>query len=119
GDISARAKKLHFSSIVVDTHDDTTQRFLDGKFDIAERHDDGSIDLPRMREGGLDAIFFSIWIPSKVTGTEAVNRAIEQIEAVREQVLNHPKELALNSFNLLDSKLKLFASRFSITRKNS
>ena len=95
GDISARAKKLHFSSIVVDTHDDTTQRFLDGKFDIAERHDDGSIDLPRMREGGLDAIFFSIWIPSKVTGTEAVNRAIEQIEAVREEVLNHPKELAL------------------------
>jgi len=95
GDISARAKKLHFSSIVVDTHDDTTQRFLDGKFDIAERHDDGSIDLPRMREGGLDAIFFSIWIPSKVTGTEAVNRAIEQIEAVREQVLNYPKELAL------------------------
>src|SRR5207248_491900 len=34
-------------------------------------------------------------IPSKVTGTEAVNRAIEQIEAVREQVLNHTKELAL------------------------
>src|SRR5436190_10719043 len=91
--ISEKARKLHFSSIVVDTHDDTTQRFLDGKFDIAERHDDGSIDLPRMREGGLDAIFFSIWIPSKVTGTEAVNRAIEQIEAVREEVLNHPKEL--------------------------
>src|SRR5690349_5366450 len=85
GDISARAKKLHFSSIVVDTHDDTTQRFLDGKFDIAERHPDGSIDLPRMREGGMDAIFFSIWIPSKVTGIEAVNRAITQIEAVRQQ----------------------------------
>jgi membrane dipeptidase len=95
GDISARAKKLHFSSIVVDTHDDTTQRFLDGKFDIAERHADGSIDLPRMREGGLDAIFFSIWIPSKVTGAEAVNRAITQIEAVRQQVLNHPREIAL------------------------
>jgi len=94
-DISARAKKLHFSSIVVDTHDDTTQRFLDGKFDIGARHDDGSIDVPRMREGGLDAIFFSIWIPSKVTGTDAVSRAIAQIEAVREQALKHPKELAL------------------------
>ena len=94
-DISARSKKLHFSSIVVDTHDDTTQRFLDGKFDIGARHDDGSIDVPRMREGGLDAIFFSIWIPSKVTGPEAVNRAIVQIEAVRGQVLKHPKELAL------------------------
>src|SRR5213080_3524690 len=91
GDISARAKKLHFSSIVVDTHDDTTQRFLDGKFDLGARHTDGSIDIPRMREGGLHAIFFSIWIPSKITGKEAVNRALAQIAAVREQVRAHPQ----------------------------
>jgi len=58
--ISARAKKLHFSSIVVDTHDDTTQRFLDGKFDLGPRDANGSIDIPRMKEGNLDAIFFSI-----------------------------------------------------------
>jgi membrane dipeptidase len=94
-DISARAKKLHFSSIVVDTHDDTTQRFLDGKFDLSARNSMGSIDIPRMREGGLGAIFFSIWIPSKITGTDAVNRALTQIEAVREQVRTHPKDLAL------------------------
>ena len=93
--ISARAKKLHFSAIVVDTHDDTTQRFLETRFDIGERHQDGSVDIPRMREGGLGAIFFSIWIPSKITGTQAVSRAIAQIEAVREQVLSHPTELAL------------------------
>jgi membrane dipeptidase len=95
GDISAAARKLHFSSIVVDTHDDTTQRFLDGKFDLGARNSAGSIDIPRMREGGLGAIFFSIWIPSKITGTEAVNRALAQIEAVREQVRTHPKDLAL------------------------
>jgi membrane dipeptidase len=95
GDISARAKKLHFSSIVVDTHDDTTQRFLDGKFDLDARNSTGSIDIPRMREGGLGAIFFSIWIPSKITGTEAVNRALAQIEAVREQVRAHSKDLTL------------------------
>jgi membrane dipeptidase len=93
--ISARTRKLHFSSIVVDTHDDTTQRFLDGKFDISLRNATGSIDIPRMREGGLGGIFFSIWIPSKITGQEAVNRALTQIEAVREQVRTHPKELAL------------------------
>src|SRR5689334_12541973 len=93
GDISARAKKLHFSSIVVDTHDDTTQRFLDAKFDIGVRHADGSIDVPRMRDGGLDAIFFSIWIPSKITGQDAVNRALTQIDAVRHQVRDHPKDL--------------------------
>ena len=94
-DISARAKKLHFSCIVVDTHDDTTQRFLDGKFDIGERSSSGSIDIPRMKEGGLGAIFFSIWIPSKVTGPEAVNRAMTQIDALREQVRKHPKDLTL------------------------
>lgn len=94
-DISGRANKLHFSCIVVDTHDDTTQRFLDGKFDIGERSSSGSIDVPRMKEGGLGAIFFSIWIPSKVTGPEAVNRAMTQIDAVREQVRKHPKDLVL------------------------
>src|SRR5215510_7975528 len=94
-DIPARAKKLHFSSIVVDTHDDTTQRFLDGKFDIAERHADGSIDLPRMREGGLNAIFFSIWITGDVTGPTAVKRALQQIDAVRETVRTHPRDLVL------------------------
>src|SRR5712691_8161009 len=93
--ISERARKLHFSSIVVDTHDDTTQRLLDGKFDLGTRSATGSIDIPRMREGNLSAIFFSIWIPSKVTGPEAVKRAIDQIDAAREQVRKHPTEIVL------------------------
>ena len=93
--ISARAKKLHFSSIVVDTHDDTTQRFLDGKFDLGKRDALGSIDIPRMKEGGLGAIFFSIWIPSKVTGPEAVHRALTQIDAMREQVRRHSNDMVL------------------------
>ncbi|HEY4817501.1 MAG TPA: dipeptidase [Candidatus Acidoferrum sp.] len=94
-DITARARKLHFASIVVDTHDDTTQRFLDGDFDLGTRSATGSIDIPRMKEGGLGAIFFSIWIPSKITGPEAINHAIDQIDAVREQVRRHPQEIVL------------------------
>jgi membrane dipeptidase len=93
--ISERARNLHFSSLVIDTHDDTTQRFFDGDFDIAKRNARGSIDIPRMKEGGLDAVFFSIWIPSKITGREAVKRAIDQIDAVRESVREHPGQLAL------------------------
>jgi membrane dipeptidase len=93
--ILEKARKLHFSSILVDTHDDTTQLLLDPKFDLGERHTSGSIDIPRMREGGLSAIFFSIWIPSKVTGPTAVQKALEQIDAVREQVRTHPKDLVL------------------------
>ena len=94
-DIAARARKLHFSSIVVDTHDDTTQRFLDGDFDLMPRNASGSIDIPRMKEGGLSAIFFSIWIPSKITGPAAIKRALDQIDAVREQVRKHPNEITL------------------------
>jgi membrane dipeptidase len=94
-EFAARARKLHFSSIVVDTHDDTTQRFLDGDFDLLPRSAKGSIDIPRMKEGGLGAIFFSIWIPSKITGPEAVKHAIDQIDAVREQIRKYPNEITL------------------------
>ena len=93
--ISDQAKKLQSSSIVIDTHDDTTQRLLDPKFDLAIRHTDGNIDIPRMKEGGLDAIFFSIWISSKILGPEAVKKALDQIDAVRETVRKNPNDLML------------------------
>ena len=93
--ISDRANKLHSSSIVIDTHDDTTQRLLDPKFDLGVRHADGNIDIPRMREGGLSAIFFSIWISSKILGPDAVKQALDQIDAVRETVRTHPNDLLL------------------------
>jgi membrane dipeptidase len=93
--ISEKAKKLHFSSIVVDTHDDTTQRLLDPHFDITTPHTDGNIDIPRMRDGGLTAIFFSIWIDGKIMGPQAVKLALDQIDAVRETVRKHPNDLIL------------------------
>ncbi len=93
--ISAHARELHFHSIVVDTHDDTTQRLLDPHFDFAVRHNDGNIDIPRMKEGGLDAIFFSIWIPGTITGPTAVEKALDQIAAVRETVRRNPNDMML------------------------
>ena len=93
--IPERARRLHFSSLVIDTHADTTQRFLDDSFDLGARNALGSVDIPRMKEGGLGAIFFSIWIPSKITGPTAVKRALDQIDAVHEQVRKHSKDLAL------------------------
>ena len=71
-DTAARAHKLHFSSIVLDTHDDTTQRFFSKNFDLGKRNPDGHVDIPRMREGGMNAIFFSIWIDGRITGPPAV-----------------------------------------------
>ena len=78
--VSPKASQIHRRAIVVDTHDDTTQRLLyDKTFDIGRRHDNGSIDVPRMREGGLDELSF----PSgngDVTGPPAVRRAMALID---------------------------------------
>ena len=64
-----RAHKIHFSSIVLDTHDDTPLRFFSKRYDLGKRNPDGHIDIPRMREGGLNAIFFSVYIfDEHVTG---------------------------------------------------
>jgi membrane dipeptidase len=94
--VSARAKQLHDRAIVIDSHDDTTQRLLSEKgFDIGVRHANGNIDIPRMKEGGLDALFFSIWVPSDLTGPPAVKKAMELIDSVREAVRTHPADLVL------------------------
>src|SRR5215472_7728981 len=93
--VSDQANRLTHSAIVIDTHDDTTQRLLDPHFDLAARHSDGNIDIPRMRDGGLSAIFFSIWIPGKILGPDAVKQALDQIDAVRETVRKHPNDLIL------------------------
>jgi len=94
--VSARARAIHDRAIVVDSHDDTTQRLLfDPTFDIGARNPNGNIDIPRMREGGLDALFFSIWVPSQLTGPPAVKRALDLIDAVREAVRTHPDDLVL------------------------
>ena len=94
-EIAERAKKLHFSSLVLDTHDDTTQRFFSKDFDLGRRNPDGHVDIPRMREGGMNAIFFSIWIDGRILGPPAVEKALDQIDAVRENVLKYSKDMVL------------------------
>src|SRR5947208_2069671 len=94
--VSARAKQLHDRAIVIDSHDDTTQRLVfDKTFNLGARNKNGNIDIPGMREGGLDALFFSIWVPSDITGPPAVKRALDQIDAVHEAARLHPGELLL------------------------
>jgi membrane dipeptidase len=94
-EISDRARNLHFSSIVLDTHDDTPQRFFFQHFDLGQRDAEGHIDIPRMKEGGLNAIFFSIWCNANMTGAPATKRAFDLINLTREQVTGHPQDLAL------------------------
>ena len=97
----ARAARIHKEAIVVDTHIDTTQMLGREGWDFMARHEpgrgDGSshVDLPRAKEGGLDAAFFSIYMAGTVTGPEAVKRSLVLIDHVRRLAEQHPNEIVL------------------------
>ena len=92
--ISEQARKVHFSSIVLDTHIDVTPK-LQTNWKFNEEHKEGHIDLPRMKRGGLNALFFSIYMSGTVTGPKAVNDAIERIAAVHRLAAEMPDQVAL------------------------
>ena len=67
--VLAHAKDIHEKVLTVDTHADTPSRLLREGWNIGEWHDpddrsSGCIDLPRMKEGGLDAEFFAVFVGS-------------------------------------------------------
>jgi membrane dipeptidase len=94
-DIPSRARQIHSASIVFDTHADTPQRFLFDQFDLARRDAEGGVDIPRMREGGVGAIFFALWVPVDITGPKATRRALDLLDSVHEQVRRHANDLTL------------------------
>lgn len=92
--VSEQARKVHFSSIVLDTHIDVTPK-LQTTWKFTDEHKEGHIDLPRMKKGGLNALFFSIYMSGTVTGPKAVNDAIERIAAVHRLAEGLPDQVAL------------------------
>jgi len=94
-DVTSVARHIHFSSIVFDTHADTPQRFLFERFDLGHRDAEGGVDIPRMREGGVGAIFFALWVPVNITGAKATRRALDLLDATLEQIGRHSDDLTL------------------------
>jgi membrane dipeptidase len=92
--VSARARQIQNSAIVVDTHADTPQRFLDENFDIASDAGEGHIDLQKIHAGNLGAEFFSIWVDPKLKGVYT-HRALDLIDSVYEQAKKHPGEMVM------------------------
>jgi membrane dipeptidase len=91
----SRAREIHFSSLVFDTHADTPQRLFFDQFDLGRRDAEGSVDIPRLREGGVGAIFFALWVPVEITGAAATQRVRDLFEATLRQIEIHGGDLAL------------------------
>lgn len=85
-----RADKIHETILTVDTHCDTPMRLMRSGFDLGVRNDDGCVDFPRMKEGGLDAEFFAVFIGQGPRTEEdhlkVYNRAVEIFDAIHANV---------------------------------
>ncbi|HSE48049.1 MAG TPA: dipeptidase [Terriglobales bacterium] len=88
---------VHTSAIVVDTHADTPQRFLDEGFDLATDTpiSEGHIDFGKVKKGNLGAEFFSIWVEPDANKGHYAKRAFELIDSVLQQAQRHPGEMTM------------------------
>jgi membrane dipeptidase len=93
-----RAMKLHREAIVIDTHNDITSPMTDQGYDLGARDTSGrtQTDIPRMKEGGLDAEFFAIYVSaSYARNGGSARRALDMIDGVYEQARRHPESLEM------------------------
>ncbi len=113
--VSARAQKIHDSALIVDTHADTPQRFLDEGFDIGstDPKDTGHISLDKARRGNLGAEFFSIWVEPETNRGHFAQHTFDLIDSVYEQAARHPDRMMMayspNDIELAHKEHKLAA----------
>jgi len=98
-----KAAEIHEKVLTVDTHTDTPWDLLQPGFDLSKRHDykkDRSrVDFPRMREGGLDAVFMASFVGqgerTDSAYAKAFNRAMEQADSILSHVGARSDEAAI------------------------
>jgi membrane dipeptidase len=95
--VSAKARQIHESALIVDTHADTPQRFLDGNFDIGstDPRDYGHISLDKAKAGNLGAEFFSIWVEPETNQGHYARHTFDLIDSVYEQAARHPDRMTM------------------------
>ena len=95
--ISPQTRRIHDAAIVIDTHADTPQRFIDENFDLGTVTpvNEGNLDLQKAREGNLGAEFFSIWVDPQTSAGHFTQRALDLIDAVYQQASRHPDQMTM------------------------
>jgi membrane dipeptidase len=79
-----------------DLHIDTPSRLVSEGLNLAESHWYTCVDIPKMKQGGLNAGFFAVFAPDRsITPVEAVKEALKIIDVIVEEVNRHPADLFL------------------------
>jgi membrane dipeptidase len=101
--VSARARAIQNSALVVDTHADTPQRFLDDNFDMGSTDpaDPGHISFAKAKAGNLGAEFFSIWVDPGTNQGHFARHTLDLIDSVYEQAARHPDRMMM-AFSVAD-----------------
>ena len=101
--VSKKAQEIQNSAIVIDTHADTPQRFLDEDYDIAstDPKDQGHISLDKAKAGNLGAEFFSIWVDPETNRGHFARHTLDLIDSVYEQAARHPDRMMM-AFSVAD-----------------
>ncbi len=99
-DVSARAMALHRDSLVFDGHVHVINRQFYDHTDISDALPRGQFDLPRAREGGLGAFFFSLYIAEEYYPGRYETRQVLRLYDLAARQLEKNKatiEMALNA----------------------
>lgn len=93
---AGEVERVHRSALLIDTHNDVTGETVRG-LDIGLRRKSGHTDIPRLREGGVGAVFFAAYVAaSYVEGNRAPRRALEMIDTIRHDIVGrYPEHFAL------------------------
>jgi len=88
--IEAKAARIHQSAFTVDSHTDAPLNFLNKKYDISKDNSKTltrtCVDFPRMRQGGLDAAFFAVFIGQGPRTTEGNAKAKAKAETIFDSI---------------------------------
>jgi len=86
----AKAARIHASAFTVDSHTDTPLNFTNKKFNIAEDNSEtgvrSCVDFPRMRQGGLDAVFFAVFTSQGPRTAEGNSKARAKAEMIFDSI---------------------------------
>ncbi len=87
--------RIHAEALVIDTHADTPQRFVDEHWNISDALGSGMLNLESAKAGNLAAEFFAIWVEPKEWRGRYAHRTLQLIDGCYEQLRRHPETLRL------------------------
>lgn len=94
--LTERAKEIHFSGTLFDGHNDlpwTMRTAADSNFDKVDirKSTQFHTDIPRIKEGGLKAQFWSVFVPASTASTgDSFVMTMEQIDLVHDMLKKYP-----------------------------